>query len=77
MALLMVFSLVGVSFAQTVLDAKESDPNEREWMQGFPPAEDKILSPVDGSFFYFSRSTLQCKSHERVFSHSGCVCLKR
>ncbi len=35
------------------LDARESDPIEMGWMQGFPPAKDKVLSAQDGSFFNF------------------------
>lgn len=38
---------------QTVLNAEESNPNKMEWMQGFPPLKDKILSAKDGSFFNF------------------------
>ena len=38
---------------QTVLNAEESNPNKMEWMQGFPPPKDKILSAKDGSFFNF------------------------
>ncbi|MBS1496850.1 MAG: serine hydrolase [Bacteroidetes bacterium] len=44
------------SFAQTkntFLSAHESDPIKMGWMQGFPPANDKILSAADGSFFNF------------------------
>lgn len=35
------------------LTAKESEPNNFSWMQGFPPAEDKVLHTWDGSFFKF------------------------
>lgn len=35
------------------LSAKDSDPIKMGWMQGFPPAKDKTLSALDGSFFQF------------------------
>ena len=35
------------------LSAAESDPVKLGWMQGFPPAEDKILSVREGTFFNF------------------------
>lgn len=35
------------------LSAKESEPANFGWMQGFPPAKDKILNAADGSFFNF------------------------
>ena len=41
------------SKAQTALTASESDPIKMGWMQGFPPAEDKVVSMADGSFFEF------------------------
>ena len=33
--------------------AKESDPENFKWMQGFPPSPEKRLSAADGSFFRF------------------------
>lgn len=36
-----------------VLSAAESDPRVMGWMQGFPPADDKILYSADGSYFTF------------------------
>ena len=54
--------LVGISLiilmslqisAQNQLSAEESDPNKLEWMQGFPPSKDKVVSAIDGSFFRF------------------------
>lgn len=39
--------------AQTTLTASESDPIKMGWMQGFPPAEDRVVSMADGSFFEF------------------------
>ncbi|SKB71622.1 hypothetical protein SAMN05660776_2669 [Salegentibacter holothuriorum] len=38
---------------QQFLSAKESEPANFEWMQGFPPAPDKVLHTWDGSFFKF------------------------
>lgn len=38
---------------QKFLSAKESEPKNFGWMQGFPPAKDKILNAADGSFFNF------------------------
>lgn len=34
-------------------NAQANDPVKLEWMQGFPPAKEKTLSSVDGSFFEF------------------------
>ena len=42
--------------AQTHLTAEESNPKKIEWMQGFPPPKDKIISASDGSFFQFPAS---------------------
>lgn len=39
--------------AQTPLTASESDPVKMGWMQGFPPAQDRVVSMADGSFFEF------------------------
>ena len=35
------------------LTAKESEPAQFGWMEGFPPAADKVLKAADGSFFNF------------------------
>lgn len=35
------------------LSAKESEPSNFGWMQGFPPPADKVLHTWDGSFFEF------------------------
>lgn len=35
------------------LSAKESDPKNFGWMQGFPPPADRVLHVADGSFFTF------------------------
>lgn len=71
-ALMMVLSVCSMMFAQTALDAKESDPTTMGWMQGFPPAEDKILSPVDGSFFTFPGLRYSV-NHMREFSPTRVV----
>lgn len=44
---------MGCIFAQTSLDANQSDPNNMNWMKGFPPAKDRIIEAADGSFFNF------------------------
>lgn len=38
---------------QKFLSAKESDPKNFGWMEGFPPPTDKTLHVSDGSFFEF------------------------
>ncbi len=38
---------------QEYLSAKESEPSNFGWMQGFPPTDDKVLHTWDGSFFEF------------------------
>lgn len=38
---------------QDFLSAKESEPANFGWMQGFPPPADKVLHTWDGSFFEF------------------------
>ncbi|WP_419801025.1 serine hydrolase domain-containing protein [Mucilaginibacter sp.] len=46
----------GSSSAQTTkkyLSAKQSDPKNFGWMQGFPPPANRILHTWDGSFFEF------------------------
>ena len=35
------------------ISVHETDPGPMGWMQGFPPAKDKVLSAADGSFFEF------------------------
>lgn len=35
------------------ISVHETNPGSMGWMQGFPPAKDKILSAADGSFFTF------------------------
>lgn len=38
---------------QKFLSAKESEPSNLGWMEGFPPSADKTLHVADGSFFEF------------------------
>lgn len=38
---------------QGALTATESEPDNFEWMQGFPPSPEKRLQATDGSFFRF------------------------
>ena len=40
--------------AQT-LDAAQSDPREMGWMQGFPPADDKLITQPDANYFSFPK----------------------
>ena len=35
------------------ISVHETEPGPMGWMQGFPPAKDKVLSAADGSFFEF------------------------
>lgn len=57
-------SMVGMAFIflttnmmaqnkKNFLSAKESEPSNFGWMQGFPPPADKVLHTWDGSFFEF------------------------
>lgn len=50
--LALIFICSGLN-AQEPLTAEQSDPVKLGWMQGFPPAQDKIVSAIDGSFFKF------------------------
>lgn len=53
---LMVFGTTQSLSAQSqekFLSAKESEPSNFGWMQGFPPPADKVLHTWDGSFFEF------------------------
>ncbi len=40
-------------YAQKHLNAEDSDPGKMGWMKGFPPAQDRIITAADGSFFQF------------------------
>ena len=41
--------IANISIADT-LTAKESDPKVMEWMQGFPPADDKLIMQPDANY---------------------------
>ncbi|MFZ6758738.1 serine hydrolase domain-containing protein [Undibacterium sp. Ji50W] len=48
---------MNISSAQTALpDAEASDPQKLGWMQGFPPAPDKIIKFANGSNYQFPRT---------------------
>ncbi|MDP1977946.1 serine hydrolase [Undibacterium sp.] len=48
---------MSISSAQTALpDADASDPQKMGWMQGFPPAPDKIIKFANGSNYQFPRT---------------------
>ncbi|MFZ6730349.1 serine hydrolase domain-containing protein [Undibacterium sp. Ji42W] len=48
---------MSTSLAQTALpDAEASDPQKMGWMQGFPPASDKIIKFANGSNYQFPRT---------------------
>ncbi|HAD80437.1 MAG TPA: 6-aminohexanoate hydrolase [Flavobacteriaceae bacterium] len=49
----LILVMTQMSYAQKVLTAEESDPKNFNWMKGFPPAKEDILSAIDGSFFNF------------------------
>lgn len=50
-------SFMNMSLAQTALpDAEASDPQKMGWMQGFPPAPDKIIKFANGSNYQFPRT---------------------
>ncbi len=51
--LVLATSLYASVLGQTPLNFSESDPKIMEWMQGFPPPQEKIVSAIDGSFFKF------------------------
>lgn len=55
LSVLIVFTSMQLMAQNTTkfLSAKESDPKNFGWMQGFPPPTDKILHAADGSFFEF------------------------
>ena len=52
-SIISVLLFAGLALAQAALDARNSDPRKIGWMQGFPPAREKLLSAKDGSFFTF------------------------
>lgn len=53
--LIIVFTTMHVMAQDTTkfLSAKESDPINFGWMEGFPPPADRVLHSWDGSFFQF------------------------
>lgn len=55
MILALIFSTVTLMAQdkKEFLSAKESEPSNFGWMQGFPPPADKTLHTADGSFFEF------------------------
>ncbi|GHA26117.1 serine hydrolase domain-containing protein [Oceanisphaera arctica] len=46
-------TLLALPVVSEPLSAKDSDPAKLGWMQGFPPAPDKVIRAADGSFFQF------------------------
>ena len=64
---------MSMSSAQTVLpDAEVSDPQKMGWMQGFPPAPDKLIKFANGSNYQFPR-TRWSFSHGRELGPSSNV----
>ncbi|MDX1314842.1 MAG: serine hydrolase [Eudoraea sp.] len=51
--LLMILAIPEDIKAQNYISFEDSDPRKMGWMQGFPPAKNKIISAIDGSFFRF------------------------
>lgn len=50
----MALLVMNTIFSQKkVLNAEDSDPGKMGWMKGFPPAKDRIVTAIDGSFFQF------------------------
>ncbi len=37
------------------LSAQDSDPRVMGWMQGFPPAQDKLITQPDANYFSFPK----------------------
>lgn len=46
---------LAVAAQPAALDAQASDPRQLGWMQGFPPAEDKLIRQPDSDFFSFPK----------------------
>ncbi|WP_344962307.1 serine hydrolase [Oceanisphaera sediminis] len=46
-------AVLALPAASEPLSAKDSEPATLGWMQGFPPARDKVVRAADGSFFQF------------------------
>lgn len=53
----LVFASAGGVAAQenAPLDARQSDPRTLQWMQGFPPPDDKLITQPDSVFFSFPK----------------------
>lgn len=43
------------AYSQEYLDFQESDPAKLDWMKGFPPPSDKLITNQDGSYFTFPK----------------------
>ena len=52
---LVVWFPVALAAENAPLSAAESDPNNLGWMQGFPPAPDKLIMQPDSNFFSFPK----------------------
>ena len=50
---ILLFIMFTFAHKKKMPDASESAPQKTGYMQGFPPADDKIISARDGSFFQF------------------------
>lgn len=54
LVVILLFTFIQTSISgQEYLGFEDSDPKTMGWMQGFPPAKDRIISAIDGSFFKF------------------------
>lgn len=42
-------------YASNALSAEQSDPNTLQWMQGFPPADDKLIMQPQSNYFSFPK----------------------
>ena len=56
LCLIFVFVLLSSAMAKAEpLDAAASDPNVMGWMQGFPPADDRIIGYPASDYFSFPK----------------------
>lgn len=55
LTLSLVCGTTAIAQAKTPLSAQESTPEVLGWMQGFPPAEDKIIRFTDPDYFAFPK----------------------
>ena len=53
--ILLVWFPVALAAENAPLSAAESDPNNLGWMQGLPPAPDKLIMQPDSNFFSFPK----------------------